>query len=77
MEFESVNKRLEQSIKENWERDALSNYQGVTLKYSDVAERIELLHIAFEAFEQAMYRSSAVPCSNHELPRIQVRKDYK
>ena len=48
MEFHSVNKALEKSIKENWEREALSNYQGVTLKYSDVAERIELLHIAFE-----------------------------
>ena len=48
MEFHSVNKLLEKSIRENWEREALSNYQGVTLKYSDVAERIELLHIAFE-----------------------------
>ena len=48
MEFHSVNKALEKSLKENWEREALSNYQGVTLKYSDVAERIELLHIAFE-----------------------------
>ena len=48
MEFQSVNKLLEKSFKENWEREALSNYQGVTLKYSDVAERIELLHIAFE-----------------------------
>ena len=48
MEYQSVNKLLEKSFKENWEREALSNYQGVTLKYSDVAERIELLHIAFE-----------------------------
>ena len=31
MEFHSVNKLLEKSIKENWEREALSNYQGVTL----------------------------------------------
>ena len=47
MEFQSVNKLIEKSIRENWERDALSNYQGVTLKYKDVAERIEYLHIAF------------------------------
>ncbi|MBQ9661461.1 MAG: AMP-binding protein [Bacteroidales bacterium] len=47
MEFQSVNKLLEKSFKENWERDALSNYQGTTLKYKEVAERIELLHIAF------------------------------
>ena len=48
MEFTSVNKLFEKSFKENWDRDALSNYQGVTLKYSEVAERIEYLHIAFE-----------------------------
>ena len=48
MEFKSVNKILENSFKENWERDALSNYQGVTLKYSEVAERIAYLHICFE-----------------------------
>ena len=38
---------LERSFRANWERAALSNYQGVTLKYSDVAKRIELLHICF------------------------------
>ena len=41
MEYQSVNKLFEESFKENWEREALSNYQGITLKYSDVAERIE------------------------------------
>ena len=48
MEFKSVNKLVEKSIRENWERDALSNYQGTTLKYKDVAQRIKYLHIAFE-----------------------------
>lgn len=48
MEFKSVNKLIEKSVKENWEREALSNYQGSTLKYKDVAERIRYLHIAFE-----------------------------
>ena len=38
---------LERSFRANWERAALSNYQGVTLKYGDVAKRIELLHICF------------------------------
>ena len=47
MEFKSVNKTLENSFKNNWEREALSNYQGSTLKYKEVAERIEYLHIAF------------------------------
>ncbi len=48
MEFKSVNKLIEKSVKENWEREALSNYQGATLRYKDVAERIRYLHIAFE-----------------------------
>ena len=46
--FQSVNKLIEQSFKENWDRLALSNYQGVSLCYRDVARRIEKLHIAFE-----------------------------
>ncbi|MBQ7268955.1 MAG: AMP-binding protein [Bacteroidales bacterium] len=48
MEFQSVNKLFEQSFKENWERDALSNYQGTTIKYSELARRIKLLHLSFE-----------------------------
>lgn len=47
--FQSVNKMLEKSFRENWDRSALSNYQGVTLKYCDVAKRIEYLHICFES----------------------------
>lgn len=46
--FKSVNKMLEESIKKNWDRPALSNYQGVTLSYGEVASRIAKLHIAFE-----------------------------
>ena len=48
MEFTSVNKIFEQSFKKNWDRPAISNYQGVTLKYGDVARRMEKLHIMFE-----------------------------
>ena len=48
MEFQSVNKLLQGSFKRNWDRPALSNYQGVTLSYRDVARRIAKLHIAFE-----------------------------
>ena len=48
MEFQSVNKLIEKSFRENWEREALSNYQGATLKYSEVAQRIKYLQIAFE-----------------------------
>ena len=48
MEFTSLNKLIEQSFKKNWDRPALSNYQGITLRYSDVARRIAKLQIAFE-----------------------------
>ena len=48
MEFKSVNKILQESIKKNWDRPALSNYQGATLCYRDVARRIAKLQIAFE-----------------------------
>lgn len=48
MQFTSVNKTFENSFRKNWDRAALSNYQGVTLFYRDVARRIAKLHIAFE-----------------------------
>ncbi|MBQ8222178.1 MAG: AMP-binding protein [Bacteroidales bacterium] len=48
MNFSSVNKIFEKSFKENWDKPAISNYQGVTLHYRDVARRIAKLHIMFE-----------------------------
>ena len=48
MEFTSVNKIFEESFKKNWDRPAISNYQGITLHYRDVARRIEKLHIMYQ-----------------------------
>ena len=48
MEFQSLNKLYEQSFRENWDRPALSNYQGVTLHYRDMARRIAKMHIMYE-----------------------------
>lgn len=48
MEFTSVNKIYQAAFKKHWERPAISNYQGVTLKYGDVARRMAKLHIMFE-----------------------------
>lgn len=48
MEFTSVNKIFENAFKKNWDRPAISNYQGVTLHFRDVARRMEKLHIMFE-----------------------------
>lgn len=36
---------LERSLKKNWDRDALTDYNGSTLQYKDVARKIEKLHI--------------------------------
>ena len=48
MEFTSVNKIFEAAFKENWLRPAISNYQGETLHFRDLARRMEKLHIMFE-----------------------------
>ena len=48
MEFTSVNKVFQEAFKKNWDRPAISNYQGITLHYRDVARRIEKMHIMFE-----------------------------
>ena len=47
----SFNSFVEQSIKDNWERDALTDYKGATLQFHDVARKIEKLHILFENSE--------------------------
>lgn len=39
---------LEESIKKNWDLDALTDYKGATLQYKDVARKIEKLHILLE-----------------------------
>lgn len=36
------------SLRKNWDLDALTDYKGVTLQYKDVARKIEKLHILFE-----------------------------
>ncbi|MBO5418522.1 MAG: AMP-binding protein [Bacteroidales bacterium] len=48
MEFRSVNKLYQEAFRKYWDRPAISNYQGVTLHYRDVARRIEKMHIMFE-----------------------------
>ncbi len=44
----SFNRLIEQAIIKNWEKDALTDYKGITLQYHDVARKIEKLHIMFE-----------------------------
>jgi len=45
----SFNSYIEQTIKDNWLLDALTDYKGITLQYHDVARKIEKLHIMMEA----------------------------
>ena len=49
MEIPSFNALIEQSIKDHWDLDALTDYKGATLQYHDVARKIEKLHILFES----------------------------
>jgi long-chain acyl-CoA synthetase len=44
----SFNQYIEQSIKDHWDLDALSDYKGETFQYKDIARIIEKLHIIFE-----------------------------
>ena len=45
----SFNGYFEQSIKDNWLLDALTDYHGATLQYHDVARKVEKMHIMMEA----------------------------
>ena len=48
MEYTPLNKQFENSFRSNWERAALSNHQGDTFTYADLAARIAKLHLCFE-----------------------------
>lgn len=39
---------IEDSIRKNWDLDAMTDYKGATLQYKDVARKIEKMHILFE-----------------------------
>ena len=45
---DSLNKIIQESLRHNWNKPALSDYKGVTLYYRDLARRIAKLHILFE-----------------------------
>ena len=40
---------IEQSIINNWDKDALTDYKGITLQYKDVARKIAKFHIVLES----------------------------
>lgn len=49
MEKEFFIDYIEQSIINNWDRDALTDYKGITLQYKDVARKIAKFHIVLES----------------------------
>jgi long-chain acyl-CoA synthetase len=44
----SFNEYIYNAIIKNWDADALTDYQGQTLQFHDVARKIEKIHIVFE-----------------------------
>ena len=44
----SFNALIQESIINNWDKDALTDFKGQTLQFHDVARKIEKLHILFE-----------------------------
>ena len=47
-QFSSFNAYIQRAIVKNWDQDALTDYQGITLQFHDVARKIEKIHILFE-----------------------------
>ena len=47
-QFSSFNAYIQKAIIDNWDQDALTDYQGITLQFHDVARKIEKIHILFE-----------------------------
>ena len=45
----SVIDYIAQTLRENWDREALTDFKGQSLQYRAVARKIAKLHIAFEA----------------------------
>lgn len=49
MNNKSFNKYIERAIKENWERIALSDFDGVSYHYKDIARKIAKIHLLLES----------------------------
>jgi long-chain acyl-CoA synthetase len=49
--YNFVKEFIEKSIRENWNEPSLSDYQGISYSYSEVAAHVYRLHKTFEAWE--------------------------
>ena len=52
---------IEQSIIKNWDKDALTDYKGITLQYKDVARKIAKFHIVLESAGTVSYTHLTLP----------------
>ena len=48
-EKENLNQYIQDSVRKNWEELSLTDFNGVSFQYRDLARKIEKLHILFEA----------------------------
>ncbi len=46
--MQHINKIIESSIRTNWEELALTDFNGISLQYRDIARKIAKLHLLFE-----------------------------
>ena len=44
----SLNKLFQDSIRNNWDRPALTDFNGATFQYKDVARKIAKIHLLYE-----------------------------
>ena len=44
----SFNQYIKRAVIDHWDKDALTDYQGATLQFHDVARKIEKIHIVFQ-----------------------------
>ena len=43
---------IEESVKQNWDLPAFSDYKGATIHYYDLARKIEKIHIIFDVIKR-------------------------
>lgn len=65
---------IEESIRKNWNLDAMTDYKGATLQYKDVARKIEKMHILFEhaGIKKEIKSRSAVETAQTGLQHFSV-----
>ncbi|MEE1207075.1 MAG: AMP-binding protein [Muribaculaceae bacterium] len=85
----TLNRYIAQAVRLNWDRNAFSNFQGETYKFSDVARIIAELHLVFEhagikpgdkvalcAKNSAQWAVSALGCITYGAIAVPILNDF-